>query len=66
VLGGIAERWPQADLQHLRNLRRNALKEREQNKPPRAYRELFRILRELEEGGAVADGDQQDIDGEEE
>lgn len=66
VLGSIAERWPQADLQHLRNLRRNALKEREQNKPPRAYRELFRILRELEEGGAVADGDEQDINGEEE
>jgi ribosome-associated protein len=29
-------------------LRRNAIKEKEQNKPPRAYRELFRVLRELE------------------
>jgi ribosome-associated protein len=29
-------------------LRRNALKEAEQGKPPRAYRELFRELRELE------------------
>lgn len=50
LIGAIAERWPGADLQHLRVLRRNALKEREQNKPPRAFRELFRVLRELEQG----------------
>jgi ribosome-associated protein len=49
IIGVIAERWPGADLQHLRVLRRNALKEREQNKPPRAYRELFRVLRDLEQ-----------------
>ncbi|THF60718.1 ribosome biogenesis factor YjgA [Pseudothauera rhizosphaerae] len=53
VLGTIAETWPEADLQHLRVLRRNALKEREQDKPPRAYRELFRVLRELDEGAAA-------------
>jgi ribosome-associated protein len=29
-------------------LRRNALKEREQGKPPRAFRELYRCLRELD------------------
>lgn len=58
VIGRIAEIWPTADLQHLRVLRRNALKEREQQKPPRAYRELFRVLRTLDEaadGGAAAD-----------
>lgn len=56
ALGRVTELWPEADLQHLRNLRRNALKEREQARPPRAYRELFRVLRELEEGvGAPAD-----------
>lgn len=49
VLGEIARAHPQADLQHLRQLRRNALKEQQQNKPPRAYRELFRMLRELEQ-----------------
>lgn len=49
VIGEIAGDRPRADLQQLRQLRRNALKEREQNKPPRAYRELFRVLRELEE-----------------
>lgn len=49
VLGEIARNHPGADLQHLRQLRRNALKEREQIRPPRAYRELFRVLKELEE-----------------
>lgn len=48
VLGEIAHAHPAADLQHLRQLRRNALKERELTKPPRAYRELFRVLRDLE------------------
>lgn len=60
TLHGIAEAHPGVDLQQLRVLRRNAIKEKEQNKPPRAYRELFRVLRELEEGGAdTADGDEQ-------
>jgi len=49
VIGEIAEAHPGADLQHLRQLRRNALKEQEQGKPPRAFRELFRVLRELHE-----------------
>ena len=48
VIGEIADTWPQADLQHLRQLRRNALKEHQQGKPPRAFRELFRELRELQ------------------
>src|SRR5574338_87473 len=50
VLHRIADTWPRADLQHLRVLRRNALKEREQNRPPRAFRELFKVLRELDAG----------------
>ena len=54
TLHRIAEAHPGVDLQQLRVLRRNALKEKEQNKPPRAYRELFRVLRELEEGGVDA------------
>jgi ribosome-associated protein len=49
VLGDIAQRHPGADLQHLRQLRRNALKEQAENKPPRAFRELFRVLRELQD-----------------
>lgn len=48
----IVELWPHADVQYLRNLRRNALKEQQQNKPPRAFRLLFKALRELDEGRA--------------
>lgn len=47
VIGEIAAAHPQADLQQLRQLRRNALKERELGKPPRAFRELFRVLKEI-------------------
>ena len=49
VIGEIAATHPGADLQHLRQLRRNALKEQELGKPPRAFRELFRELRTLAE-----------------
>jgi ribosome-associated protein len=60
VAGKIAARWPQADIQHLRTLRRNALKEREAGRPPKAFREIFKALRELDcagnEGGAEPGG----------
>ena len=49
VLAEIATEFPGADLQRLRALRRNTLKERELVKPPRSFRELFRALRELDE-----------------
>ena len=55
VLSEIAATWPQADLQHLRTLRRNALKEQEASKPPKNYRAIFQVLKELEaEGSAPA------------
>lgn len=38
---------PAIDRQHLRTLVRNAQAERKANKPPHAFRELFRVLREL-------------------
>ncbi|MEO7432445.1 MAG: ribosome biogenesis factor YjgA [Dokdonella sp.] len=38
---------PSADRQQLRTLVRNALAERKANKPPHAFRELFRAVREL-------------------
>ena len=50
VIAEIAADHPGADLQHLRQLRRNALKEQQLGKPPRAFRELFRVLRELQGG----------------
>ena len=39
--------YPHADRQHLRNLIRTASKEKEQNKPAKAYREIFQYLKEI-------------------
>ncbi|MEZ0471967.1 ribosome biogenesis factor YjgA [Luteimonas sp. C3_2_a3] len=47
ALAELLSEHPSADRQHLRQLVRNALEERRRDKPPRAYRELFRLLREL-------------------
>lgn len=52
VLHEIATLYPSLDLQHVRSLRRAALKEREQNKPPRSYRAIFQLLKELDNGEA--------------
>jgi ribosome-associated protein len=39
---------PELDVQHLRTLIRNARKEQAENKPPKAYREIFQILKQIE------------------
>lgn len=41
----VAE-YPQVEVQRLRQLIRNAQKEREQQKPPKNFRELFQLLKE--------------------
>ncbi|WP_151702957.1 ribosome biogenesis factor YjgA [Nitrincola alkalilacustris] len=43
------ETYPECDIQHLRQLIRNAQREREQQKPPAHARKLFRYLREMDE-----------------
>jgi ribosome-associated protein len=47
ALADLLVEHPDADRQHLRQLVRNAIDERNRNKPPHAARELFRALREL-------------------
>ncbi|MFZ7188153.1 ribosome biogenesis factor YjgA [Avibacterium avium] len=47
ALSNVLNDYPYADRQHLRNLIRAAQKEKSQNKPPKAYRELFQYLKEL-------------------
>ncbi|WP_434513657.1 ribosome biogenesis factor YjgA [Dechloromonas sp. ARDL1] len=54
VLAEIAAQWPTVDLQHLRTLRRNALKEKENNKPPKNFRAIFQVLQDLDKAGAPA------------
>ena len=39
---------PDLDAQHLRTLIRNARKEQAENKPPKAYREIFQLLKQLQ------------------
>ncbi len=43
----LIEQFPEMDIQNMRTLIRNARREKEQNKPPKAYREIFRCLKEL-------------------
>ena len=49
AFGEFLSEYPAADRQQLRQLIRNAQKEKSAEKPPKAYRDLFRLLRELSE-----------------
>lgn len=53
ALTAFAAEYPGADLQALRALIRNARKEAAEEKPPRAYRELFRTLKDIESSTPV-------------
>jgi len=44
------------DAQQLRTLIRNARKEQAENKPPKAYREIFQILKQLQKDSRAAAG----------
>ena len=57
ALAELLEEHPTADRQHLRQLVRNAHEEKLRNKPPHAFRELFRELRTLLLGGNEANQD---------
>ncbi|MNV05334.1 hypothetical protein D3C71_956650 [compost metagenome] len=47
ALAELLDEHPEADRQELRTLVRNALAEKAKNKPPRAYREIYQVLRNL-------------------
>lgn len=47
ALTEFMQRYPHADVQQLRTLIRNARKEVSGGKPPKAYREIYRLLREI-------------------
>ena len=49
ILQEIANDYPAVDLQHLRSLRRAALKEQTQDKPPRNFRAIFQLLKEADQ-----------------
>lgn len=49
ALENLLAEYPNADRQHIRQLVRNAQRERERGEPPRNGRTLFRYLRELDD-----------------
>jgi ribosome-associated protein len=55
---------PELDGQHLRTLIRNARKEQAENKPPKAYREIFQILKDLNQQGKQSKSAQEESDDE--
>jgi ribosome-associated protein len=57
---------PEIDAQQLRTMIRNARKEQAENKPPKAYREIFQLLKELSKTSAAAAGDIDTEEGDEE
>lgn len=75
ALGELLDEHPEADRQALRTLVRNALAEKAKNKPPRAFREIYQVLRELmlvpvlsaaAEVGGDDDDAADDVDGDDE
>nr|WP_315485902.1 ribosome biogenesis factor YjgA [uncultured Undibacterium sp.] len=53
---------PELDVQHLRTLIRNARKEQAENKPPKAYREIFQILKEIQAKNKAATASDDDAE----
>lgn len=65
VLTALLAEHPELDAQHLRTLIRNARKEQAEHKPPKAYREIFQILKQLDakkNGKPAAAGDDEEDD----
>ena len=62
ALTDLLAQHPQLDAQELRTLIRNARKEQAEHKPPRAYRELFQILKQLHPKSAAVEDDNDDGD----
>jgi ribosome-associated protein len=66
ALTELLQEHPELDVQQLRTLIRNARKEQAENKPPKAYREIFQILKSLHAPAAqTTDDENEEDDGEE-
>lgn len=69
ALTELLAQHPDLDAQHLRTLIRNARKEQAENKPPKAYREIFQILKQLQtasRSGNAAEDEADELDDEHE
>jgi ribosome-associated protein len=66
ALTELLARYPDLDAQQLRTLIRNARKEVAENKPPKAYREIFQILKQLQARAKPAEAEEASEDEEDE
>ena len=57
-MSDLIAQYPNVDRQHLRSLVRQARTEKDGNKPPRAYREIYQLLKDL---AAASDADEADL-----
>jgi len=60
ALTELLAQHPEVDAQQLRSLIRNARKEQAENKPPKAYREIFQILKQLQSKTTPSSPDEHD------
>lgn len=63
AMSDLIAQYPNVDRQHLRSLVRQARTEKDGNKPPRAYREIYQLLKDL---AAASGADEADLDGDDE
>ncbi|MGV0952753.1 MAG: ribosome biogenesis factor YjgA [Fluviibacter sp.] len=62
VITQLKTDYPDLDVTALRTLRRNALKEQAEQKPPKAYRAIFQLLKSLDQQTADAELPVEDSD----
>ncbi len=65
ALTALRDQYPQVDMQQLRTMIRNARREQAESKPPKAYREIFQLLKQLQQessAGAGQEHSEQDQD----
>ena len=62
ALTELLARYPDLDAQQLRTLIRNARKEVAESKPPKAYREIFQILKQLQARAKPAEAEEANED----
>jgi ribosome-associated protein len=60
VLTELLTQHPQLDAQQVRAMIRNARKEQAENKPPKAYREIFQLLKQLQAKTSAPEPDEND------
>lgn len=61
ALTELRAQYPELDVQQMRTLIRNARREQAEQKPPKAYREIFQVLKQLQGAAAKpAQTDQED------